>query len=761
MPLPRFALLACALALLVPASAQGANFVSMDSTGVASVNEQNANGSTMTVALESPGTFRLTDAAATSTGVPPCADDPGDAKVVRCVNPNGAATPLPRIDATLGAGNDTWTPATPNAISWPQVLEGGPGQDTLTGSQGDDRFLVRDGEQDTITCGAGSDVVEGDTVDVVAADCESRPGTSTPTPTPTPTPAPGPATNPLAPKPVSLAKTFTVPAALPRRTRSKKYKFTSVADLERDIARGGVAIDLVKRAVTFRRVPNQFRRGVDDQDIVALSPRPGAKLAQNLARPPKLTVSYFDEAEDLFDTQQTCPYREKVGARKQPFAEVLEDQALDAALKILDDGNCRYQIDQTLKRSTLLREEVRKAAVGVIKSGSRRQLYVSLIVERPTRTRDLILSTTARPADERGQSGYDYAGELSRGMEDGAFTAGARNVVSVQVRSAATGEPVRDTEVELYDADGKQVASQKTSGGGARTFTATFAKSGTARIVARITTKQGRIVEGYQDVPVKTRSERFCGEDGRRFAKGSRGWRETDAVFACTKAEALRQSLAAAAASLGRINAGVAAIGRSLGAGGDPAKLIDAAGDAGLLVARVGINAKADGTLNAPAAQGGLRAILLPAGGSPAATGTTNGLQIPANGLTADLASFISTNGGNLISERGGALISDKGSGLIGDDSAGLIGNDSAGLLNVAASLNAGIVDADQARLITVPLVGNDGASVIARDGASLQLLTSARAGLISDNGLGIISDNGGGILSNANGAFVPVSRLG
>jgi Ca2+-binding RTX toxin-like protein len=44
--------------------------------------------------------------------------------------------------------------------------------DTLDGGPGNDRFRVRDGEPDHVTCGGGFDVVVADFKDVVSADCE-------------------------------------------------------------------------------------------------------------------------------------------------------------------------------------------------------------------------------------------------------------------------------------------------------------------------------------------------------------------------------------------------------------------------------------------------------------------------------------------------------------------------------------------------------------------------------------------------------------
>ena len=51
-------------------------------------------------------------------------------------------------------------------------LNGGTGQDELDGGNGDDVINARDGEKDTVTCGAGADTLIGDTLDVVESDCE-------------------------------------------------------------------------------------------------------------------------------------------------------------------------------------------------------------------------------------------------------------------------------------------------------------------------------------------------------------------------------------------------------------------------------------------------------------------------------------------------------------------------------------------------------------------------------------------------------------
>ncbi len=64
-------------------------------------------------------------------------------------------------------GNDDLAPGGGN-----DVVDGGFGLDKLDGGEGDDLLRDADGLADAITCGPGSDTVEADTADVVAADCE-------------------------------------------------------------------------------------------------------------------------------------------------------------------------------------------------------------------------------------------------------------------------------------------------------------------------------------------------------------------------------------------------------------------------------------------------------------------------------------------------------------------------------------------------------------------------------------------------------------
>lgn len=62
------------------------------------------------------------------------------------------------------------------------TLVGGLGFDELSGDAGDDDLRARDGVQDLVRCGAGTDKVDADTLDEVGGDCESVVRTLTPAP---------------------------------------------------------------------------------------------------------------------------------------------------------------------------------------------------------------------------------------------------------------------------------------------------------------------------------------------------------------------------------------------------------------------------------------------------------------------------------------------------------------------------------------------------------------------------------------------------
>jgi RTX calcium-binding nonapeptide repeat (4 copies)/Thrombospondin type 3 repeat len=67
-----------------------------------------------------------------------------------------------------GEGNDTL-----DGGGGDDVIAGDQGSDAIGGGAGADRIAARDGEADDVNCGEGADTVEADTLDRVAADCES------------------------------------------------------------------------------------------------------------------------------------------------------------------------------------------------------------------------------------------------------------------------------------------------------------------------------------------------------------------------------------------------------------------------------------------------------------------------------------------------------------------------------------------------------------------------------------------------------------
>lgn len=71
-----------------------------------------------------------------------------------------------RLDG--GAGSDVL-----HGDAGPDRLIGGRGSDVLSGGLGNDAILARDGERDTVLCGAGRDIVEADRRDRIARDCEA------------------------------------------------------------------------------------------------------------------------------------------------------------------------------------------------------------------------------------------------------------------------------------------------------------------------------------------------------------------------------------------------------------------------------------------------------------------------------------------------------------------------------------------------------------------------------------------------------------
>ncbi len=91
------------------------------------------------------------------------------ARTIEGTNRSDRLVGTPRADVLLGRGGaDRLT-----ALAGADFLNGGPGRDRLVAGLGVDRISAEyDGARDTVSCGAGLDVVNADLPDVVAPDCE-------------------------------------------------------------------------------------------------------------------------------------------------------------------------------------------------------------------------------------------------------------------------------------------------------------------------------------------------------------------------------------------------------------------------------------------------------------------------------------------------------------------------------------------------------------------------------------------------------------
>lgn len=134
------------------------------------------------------------------------------------------------------------------------TIVGGPGVDAIAAAGGPDRVLVRDGEQDAVDCGAGTDSVVADdaTIDSFLGGCEviERPVVQTPpagAPTPTPTPGIGVGTaipgvplpdTPLTPSPTATPRPGATRAPTGPRGRLKVTARLQRTGLRRLVRRG-------------------------------------------------------------------------------------------------------------------------------------------------------------------------------------------------------------------------------------------------------------------------------------------------------------------------------------------------------------------------------------------------------------------------------------------------------------------------------------------------------------------------------------------
>lgn len=181
------------------------------------------------------------------------------------------------------------------------VVVGGPGADSIAGDRrggdcgplwcklpyGNDTIDARDGERDSVTCGAGQDTVSADLVDVVAPDCEtvSRDGSG-------PAPGPGPKGKQALAAAVGRVKLgralshgltlrLTAPAA-GKASAVAKASRKPVAVASRSIAKAGSATLVLRFSKQARR---KLRRAKSAKLSVSVrfTPKRGAAVSQKLA----------------------------------------------------------------------------------------------------------------------------------------------------------------------------------------------------------------------------------------------------------------------------------------------------------------------------------------------------------------------------------------------------------------------------------------------------------------------------------------------
>ncbi len=124
-------------------------------------------------------------------------------------------------DINGGAGDDTLTgDAAANAIvggDGNDTITGGGGSDNLVGGHGNDTMQARDLTFDRVDCGAGTDSATVDNIDALAG-CETVSSANVPGPTPTPVPVPVP-----VPTPRDTTKPKVKVGGLPHRVKRKTF----------------------------------------------------------------------------------------------------------------------------------------------------------------------------------------------------------------------------------------------------------------------------------------------------------------------------------------------------------------------------------------------------------------------------------------------------------------------------------------------------------------------------------------------------------
>jgi hypothetical protein len=630
-----------------------------------------------------------------------------------------------------------------NGSGGDDVLRGGPGVDKLEGNGGNDVLdSSGDGVRDTdLDCDAEQNL-EGakgtadkaivDSLDVTPSNCESveKKGGGT---------AAAPTT--------AGSGVFKVPDYEPRKNKKGRYVFENVERLEKYIERSGARLQLVHKKLPFKKVPRALRKDIDDREIVSLKPGPGKQIEISLeGSAPKLTVKYFDEATEL-KRFRSCPYK---GSRSDDFRDALKRAPMAQAVEALEKAKCEWRVARTARDREVTFEQVDSAGVGRNTDGDSRFIW-NLTVDRPRDQVDFALSLGARPqAEVNANSGI--AAQLA--AEPTLDTTGRLPVtkdaqpasVSVIVTNAPTGRAVKKVELEVYDTSGRLVATQETAGGGARTLSAAFPEKGTARIVARLTDKRGRIAEGFASIKVVDLDAGYFTMDGRYLKASGK-------AFAPAPPPPPPPSVAEVEARVKQIVGGFLKLGgqwakaneilsSTAGTPADRLRTLDE--QVGMSHVKVTVNGLLDGSFNPAPVDRDAPALIADANGKIVA-GTNPAIGVPVGAGDVDALALVGSDGGSLVGSDGATLIGSDGATLVGNAGNTLIGN-AGGTLSAINASTASLTSLGKATL-----VGNAGNTLLAPGAA---VISTGGNGLLATQGVGILSDAVGGLTPDTAASF-------
>ena len=109
------------------------------------------------------------------------------------------------------------------------ILDGGPGNDVLSGERLDDRITSRDGFADRVRCGDGVDTVIADSLDTISPTCENVDVADPPPAAPVAAPQPPAPAQP--PRPPARTTPRLSLAVTPGRDRTAPFRFRATGAL--------------------------------------------------------------------------------------------------------------------------------------------------------------------------------------------------------------------------------------------------------------------------------------------------------------------------------------------------------------------------------------------------------------------------------------------------------------------------------------------------------------------------------------------------